>query len=99
MVTNITNLTSADSFFSIIEFLNQQSNGIFSTMIIISFSFILAIILLKKAEALVAIWVSAIASTVLCFFFMMVSLVNWYIFLIYFLITVVITFLKYTELG
>lgn len=99
MTSDLTNLTNASNIYGMVNFLNQESGGMFSTLLVISFSVILAVILLRRSQPLVAIWVSCLATTFLCFLFMLASLVNWYIFLIYFLITVVITFLRYVTVG
>jgi hypothetical protein len=94
-ITNLDNLSTAENFSDIIGFLNQNTEGLFMAMFVFSFSMILILILARRMEALKAIWVSSGITTLLCFLFLLANFINWYVFVVYLLITVVITFFIY----
>ena len=98
-ITDLSNLSNSNSFSDLILFLNQNSNGMFFAMFVISLSIILIFILSRRTNIINALWVSATASTILCFIFMMASFLNWIYFMIYLVLTIIITFVRYTELG
>jgi hypothetical protein len=98
-VASLDNLTNVNGFGDMITFLNQVTGNMFMPMFVISFSVIMIFILRKTSTTVNSLWVSAAISTLLCFIFMMANFMNYYFFVVYLIITVIITGVRYMELG
>lgn len=98
-ITSLENLTNVNGFGDMINFLNQSTENMFMNFFVVSFSIILTFILSKRTSTVNALWVSCAVSTILSFIFMMANFMNYYFFIVYLIMTVIMTGIRYMEVG
>lgn len=94
-VTNLTNLTSAENFYEIVEYTNNTTGGILIIMFIISLSIIMFVMLLKRYEPEVALLSSAFFSMMFCFLLVAVNLLDFEFLMIYGVVFSIMVFYVY----
>ena len=79
MVTNLSNLTSAETVFEIVEYVNGVTDGSFASLFILAFFIVVTMIVSKKVASFEeAILIGSFAGFVISIFLVALELLNFY---------------------
>jgi membrane protease YdiL (CAAX protease family) len=99
VITDLTNLTNISQVSDIVVFINRASDGIFLGMFTVTLFLIITLILMRRGSVLNAIYAASAITTLLSFILMTAFNLLWIYFIIYLMITVILTYIRYTEVG
>jgi len=99
VITDLTNLTNITQVSDIVVFLNTNSDGLFLGMFTVALFIIITLILMRRSDILNAIYAASAVTTIISFILMTAFNLQWIYFIIYLMITVILTFIRYVGVG